>query len=247
MIAALPEIEPAPHDPQSRPPRVRRAVAVPSARDLAARTEAELIAAVLGGPEPAAEVLRCGEELARLPFWQRRALGAAGLVSEHAIAPSRAVRLAALWELADRWYPDDRPTVDTPRDVCLLLVGMHRETSERVVAVLLDARHRLLRVETIARGTLNASRFAPRDLLAPALAAGAGAVVLVHNHPSGDPAPSRADRHVTEVMRQACGLVGLALLDHVVLGGGGHYSFRHAEGWPDLPGGAAATRTRPDP
>jgi DNA repair protein RadC len=231
MIAALPEVAvPAIGAPQ-RAGRPRRSVAVPSAVELAARTEAELIAQVLGGPEPADELLRCSAALARLPFWQRRAIGAQGLISDHGVSPSRAVRLVALWELAERWYPDDRPSVETPRDVCLLLDGLRREAAERVVAVLLDARHRLLRVETIAHGTLNASRFIPRDLLGPALAAGAAAVVLAHNHPSGDPAPSRADRRVTDVMRAACELVGVALLDHVILGGGGQYSFRHADGW----------------
>lgn len=237
MIAALPDTSAVPEGDPPRPPRFRRAVAVPTPAEMASRTEAELIAQVLGGPEPADEVLRCGSALARLPFWQRRAIGAEGLIRDHGVAPSRAVRLAALWELAERWYPDDRPSIDTPRDVCLLLDAMHREASERVVAILLDARHRLIRIDTIARGTLNASRFAPRDVLGPALAAGAAATVLAHNHPSGDPAPSRADRRVTEVMRSACELVGLALLDHVVLGGGSHYSFRHAEGWPERSAG----------
>ena len=231
-MIALPDVLTQDLDGPSRQQR-RRVVALPSASEMAARSEAELIAQVLGGPEPADEVVRCGSELARLPFWQRRALGAEGLVRDHAIAPSRAVRLAALWELAERWYPDDRPAVDAPRDVCLLLDGMHRERSERVVAVLLDTRHRLLRVDTIARGTLNASRFAPRDVLGPALTCGAAAIVLAHNHPSGDPAPSRPDRRVTEAMRAACDLVGVALLDHIILGGGRHYSFRNAECWPE--------------
>jgi DNA repair protein RadC len=231
MIASVSEVTAPAVPAPPRAGRQRRAVAVPSAFELAARSEAELIAQVLGGPEPADEVIRCSAALARLPFWQRRAIGAQGLISDHGVSPSRAVRLVALWELAERWFPDDRPSIETPRDVCLLLDGMRREPAERVVVVLLDARHRLLRVETIAHGTLNASRFIPRDLLGPALSAGAAAVVLVHNHPSGDPAPSRSDRRVTEVMRAACELVGLALLDHVILGGGGHYSFRHADGW----------------
>ena len=221
-----------------RAARPRRGAAVPSAASLAACTEAELIARVLGGPEPADDVLRCGMSLARLPFWHRRALGAEGLVREHGLSAGRAVRLAALWELAERWYPDDRPAVETPRDVCLLLDSLRREPTEQVVAILLDARHRLLRIETVARGTLNASRFAPRDVLTPALAAGAAAVVLAHNHPSGDPSPSRADRRVTDVVRAACELVGLALLDPVVLGAGEHYSFRSSGALGDAPAGA---------
>jgi len=211
--------------------RRRPGLAVLADRDLAARTEAELIAQVLAGPEPAGEVLRCTAGLARLRFWRRRSLGAAGLVSEHGVAPERAVRLAALWELAERWYPDDRPSVTSPRDALLLLDDLRTAPTERIVALLLDNRHRPLRTEVVAVGTLNSSRLRPGDVLAPALRAGAAGLIVAHNHPSGDPAPSRADRQVTTALREAAEVVGVSLLDHLILARYGHYSFREAEGW----------------
>lgn len=221
-----------PPTPRERPSR-RRAprLALVADRDLAGRTEAELIAQVLGGPEPAAEVLRCGAALAGIPFWQRRAMGITGLIREHGLAPERAVRLAALWELAERWFPDDRPTIGSPRDALLVLDGLRSAATERIVVLLLDARHRLMRSEVVAVGTVNASRLQPRDVLAPALTAGAAALIVAHNHPSGDPAPSRADRHVTEALRQAAAVVGLPLLDHIIVARRGHHSFRETEGW----------------
>jgi DNA repair protein RadC len=200
-------------------------------RDLAARSEAELIAQVLAGAEPAAEVVRCGQRLAELPFWQRRALGVGGLVSEHGIRPERAVRLAALWELAERWYPDDRPTVSSPRDALLLLEELRAAPTERVVVLLLDARHRPLRTEVAAVGTINASRLQARDVLVPALRGGAAALIVAHNHPSGDPAPSRSDRQVTAALREASAVVGIPMLDHVIVTRRGHFSFREAQGW----------------
>ena len=100
--------------------RRERAVAV--AGELSGRSEAELIAHVLGGADPTAEARRWSHEVARLPAWRRRSLGAAGLVAEHGVAAEPALRLAALWELADRWYPDDRPAVGSPRDAALLLI-----------------------------------------------------------------------------------------------------------------------------
>jgi DNA repair protein RadC len=211
--------------------RTRRPAVVPADSDLASRTEAELIARVLSGSEPAAEVVRCAAELARLPFWRRRALGATGLVVEHGVPPQRAVRLAALWELAQRWFPDDRPSVSSPRDALLLLDDLRRSRTERIVSLLLDSRHRLIRRELVAVGTVNASRLSPRDVLAPALVAGATAVVVAHNHPSGDPAPSRADRQVTAALRQAAAVVGVDLVDHLILGRREHHSFREAEAW----------------
>ena len=221
----------APPDDLPATPRRRADLAVLAYRDLARRSEAELIARVLGGADPTAEIMRCGLDLARLPFWQRRTLGAAGLVREHGIPVERAVRLAALWELADRWYPDDRPTLTSPRDVLILLDAMRTERVERVVAILLDARHRLIRTETVAVGTVNASRLTPRDVLAPALTEGAAAIIVAHNHPSGDPAPSRSDRTVTAALRAAAAVVGIPVLDHLVIARLGHHSFREADGW----------------
>ena len=211
--------------------RRRAGLALLADRDLASRSDAELIAQVLAGPEPAADVLRCAVRLARLPFWERRSLGVAGLVRDHGVAPERAVRLAALWELAERWYPDDRPTVTSPRDAVLLLEGLRDVPTERVVVILLDARHRPQRMETVALGTLNSSRLMPRDVLAPALQWGAASLIVAHNHPSGDATPSRADHHVTTVLREAGALMGVHVLDHIIIARGGHHSFRESENW----------------
>ena len=225
--------------PLATPPRPRRTgrragLAVLADRDLPSRSDAELIAQVLAGPEPAADVVRCAAELARLPFWERRSLGVAGLVRDHGVAPDRAVRLAALWELAERWYPDERPTVTAPRDAVLLLEGLRDVPAERVVVILLDARHRPQRIETIAQGTLNSSRLQPRDVFAPALKAGATSVIIAHNHPSGDASPSRADHHVTAVLREAGALMGVGVLDHIIIARAGHHSFRETENWDSI-------------
>ncbi|GAC1570763.1 MAG: DNA repair protein RadC [Candidatus Dormibacteria bacterium] len=218
-----------------RAPSRRARLALLADRDLGSRSDAELIAQVLAGPEPAAEVMRCAVRLARLPFWERRALGVAGLITEHAVAPDRAVRLAALWELAERWYPDERPAVTAPRDALLLVDGLRTALVEQVVVLLLDARQRPVGRETVAVGTVNASRLQAREVFTPVLRAGAAAFVLVHNHPSGDPTPSRADRQVTRALREGALLIGVSMLDHLVIARNGHHSFREAEGW-DLAG-----------
>jgi len=204
----------------------------PSAdEDLAGRTDAELIARVLGGSMPSPSVVACAERVARLPLWERRTLGVAGLVRDHHIAPERAVRLAALWELAERWLADDRPTITSPREAVLLLDRLRSAPREEVWVLLLDARHRPIAVETVAVGSVNSSRLTPRDVLAPALRAGASALVVAHNHPSGDASPSRADRLVTEALRSAATLVGIPVLDHIIVAARAHHSFREVEGW----------------
>lgn len=217
----------APQGPRGR--RSERAIA--AAGDLSARSEAELIAHVLGGPDPTAEARRWSLDVSRLPVWRRRSLGAAGLVAEHGIAAEPALRLAALWELADRWYPDDRPAVGSPRDAALLLDDLRQAPTERIAVLLLDSRHRPIGSEVVAVGTINASRLQPRDVLAPALLGGASAIVVGHNHPSGDASPSAADRRVTVALREAAVILGVPLLDHLILTRHGQYSFRDAEGW----------------
>jgi DNA repair protein RadC len=215
-----------------RPAAARRSDrAVAAAGALATRSEAELIAHVLGGADPTAEARRWSHEVARLPVWRRRSLGAAGLVAEHGVAAEPALRLAAMWELADRWYPDDRPAVGSPRDAALLLDELRTAPTERIAVLLLDSRHRPMGSEVVALGTINASRLQPRDVLAPALVRGASAIVVGHNHPSGDPSPSVADRRVTTALREAALIVGVPLLDHLILTRHGQFSFRDAEGW----------------
>lgn len=199
--------------------------------DLAALAEADLIARVIGGgrPRPAARDL--GARLSRVPAWERRALGQAGLVREHGLTPDRAARLAAVWELAERWQPDERPAIASPRDAVLLLERLRTRRTEEVVAIMLDARQRPLNIESVAVGSVNASRLQPRDVFAVALRSGAVSVILGHNHPSGDPSPSRADRLVTAQLRAAGDLLGVAVLDHVILARRGHHSFRDTENW----------------
>ncbi|HXZ99677.1 MAG TPA: JAB domain-containing protein [Candidatus Binatia bacterium] len=207
---------------------------------LSSRPEDELIAQVLGGAEPAATLLATASRLARLPFWERRALGAVGLVRDHKVPAREAIRLAALWELAERWYPDERPVVTTPGAALHLLQGLRSLAREEVWALLLDARHRLLSIEPVVAGSLNSARLLPRDVFTPALRAGAAAIIVAHNHPSGEVSPSRADRLVTAALRDASRILGLPLLDHLILTARAHFSFREVEAWEADTGTAAA-------
>jgi DNA repair protein RadC len=104
---------------------------------------------------------------------------------------------------------------------------------ESVLCITLDARHRVTGYSEVARGTLNSARLMPRDVLIPALLSGAGAVILAHNHPSGEVTPSRADRILTSAMRDAFRMVGIPLLDHIIVTRRSHFSFRAEEDWSE--------------
>lgn len=97
---------------------------------------------------------------------------------------------------------------------------------EHFLVLLLDGRHRLQRVEPVSAGTLSASLVHPREVFAPAVRESAAAVIVVHNHPSGDPTPSLEDREVTRRLVESGRLLGIPLLDHLVVADDGWVSLR---------------------
>jgi DNA repair protein RadC len=107
-----------------------------------------------------------------------------------------------------------------------LTTMMAREKIEQFRILFLDPKNRLIADEAQARGTVNHTPVYPREVVKRALELHATAIILVHNHPSGDPTPSRADVEMTEEIREACGVLGVVLHDHVIIGNGAWLSFR---------------------
>jgi DNA repair protein RadC len=102
---------------------------------------------------------------------------------------------------------------------------------EVFVVVLLDVKHRPLREERVSEGILDGSLIHPREVFAAAVRERAAAVLLLHNHPSGDPCPSGQDREVTRRLRSAGGILGIPVVDHVILGDAAFFSFREEGDW----------------
>ena len=113
----------------------------------------------------------------------------------------------------------DRPAVTSPEAAADVLVPwLAHHDRERCVAALLDTRHLLLGVEVVSIGSVDHTFMAPREVFRIALLGGASAIVVAHNHPSGDPEPSADDRAVTRRLARSAELVGVDLLDHLVVG-----------------------------
>ena len=158
--------------------------------------------------------------LAELPV---RQLGADGL------GPVRAAALVGAFGIARRLLESRiRPGTQLrgSGDVAAVVRETVRGTRrEHFFALLVDARHRLLALRAISTGGLSSAPVHPREVFAPAIREAAAAIVVAHNHPSGDPEPSSEDRAVTERLRQAGSVLGIELLDHVVVGAERYYSF----------------------
>lgn len=125
-------------------------------------------------------------------------------------------------ELAGIGYVDhaERTEVTSPEAAAALLMPLLAgRDRERTVLLHLDTKHRLLRTEELAVGSVDHTFMTPREVYRAALLVGATALVIAHNHPSGDPEPSGDDRRVTRRLKSAGEIVGIDLLDHVVVGG----------------------------
>lgn len=133
----------------------------------------------------------------------------------------RRVRLSLVREQSERPY-----AVRHAGDVVgLLRAFLGDDPRERFAVVYLDGRHRTIAVHDAHTGTAGSSPVHPREVFGPAVQLAAAAIVVAHNHPSGDPTPSPEDRMVTERLRQAGELLGIELLDHVVIGEDRYFSF----------------------
>jgi DNA repair protein RadC len=161
------------------------------------------------------------------------ALSGAELQRERGIKGARACTIAAALEIGRRLAAETISSRDLLNEPTLVKDYLRRArgegTQERTGALYLNARNRLIRDDPeIYRGTLDRAVVEPREILKRALLANAAGIILYHNHPSGDPTPSREDREFTRRLASAAEAVGIRLLDHFVVGSAGAVSFREA-------------------
>jgi DNA repair protein RadC len=185
---------------------------------------ADLIAILLRTGTKGSSALQMADELLA-KFHTLNALAQASLQELQqvkGVGRDKAIALKSAFTLAQRMaaeYRAESPTLDNPESIATLLREDNRFYEvETFQIVLLNTRRRLIRVERIAQGTLDTLLVHPREVFKLAIAASASAVVLVHNHPSGDPTPSEADIKVTRDLIRAGQLLKIEVLDHVVLG-----------------------------
>ncbi|MCX8006790.1 MAG: DNA repair protein RadC [Coriobacteriia bacterium] len=157
-------------------------------------------------------------------------LRAEDLVAHRGVGPARAAAVLASVELARRAMlgpVSERPVVSTPEDVVALCEPQMRGCDrEHFWALALNTKNRLIKTIEVSIGSLNASIVHPRELFKEAVRSSAASVVVVHNHPSGDPTPSSADIQLTQRLVRAGDVLGIEVLDHVVIGDGRHSSLR---------------------
>jgi DNA repair protein RadC len=202
--------------------------------------DAELVAMLLRTGTSGENVLTVSEGLVRRAGSLKALLGwsAEDFRKTRGLGRVKALQLTTVFEIARRVLADTReePLIDGPDAVAELLApdtfGLE---VEKCWVLCLNVKHRLLRREEVTSGTATASLLHPREVFRPALRHGAAAVIVAHNHPSGDPAPSKADLDMTRRLADAARILGITLADHVIVGraeadptGRGRFSFAEA-------------------
>lgn len=161
------------------------------------------------------------------------ALGLDGWLEQPGLGPAKAGQLWAALELVRRSQRGaERPRITSPRAAgSYLLPRCQGWTEERFGLLALNAKGDLLAERILSQGTATATLISPREFFREALRYGASTALAYHNHPSGDPAPSREDVQLTRRLQAAGESLGVPLADHLILGRDRYHSFRAAEGW----------------
>ncbi len=223
-----PQYRPAIRDmPSDERPRERLRL-----RGAAALSNAELLAIILRTGSAGENVLALATRLLAqfdgLPGLARASFGQ--LCAERSVGEAKAAQLLAALELGKRLIstqPDQRATVSSPHDVHNLLVGeMALLEQEHLRVLLLNSRNQVLAAPEVYKGNVNTVGVRIGEVLRPAVREGCPYLIIVHNHPSGDPTPSADDAAITKQIVEAGRLLGVEVIDHVIIARGGYASLK---------------------
>lgn len=193
----------------------------------------ELLAIIIGRGSPKQSVMKIAQELLTT-FGSIEAISNATIEQLDAvtgIGPAKAMQIKACFELAKRknLEPENNQDayIETPKDVVnIISKELADKTKEHFKIIMLNTRNKVIGVSGISIGTLNASLVHPREVFKAAIDHCSASIILVHNHPSGDPEPSDDDLIMTKRLVDSGKLVGIEVIDHIIIGKDGYYSFK---------------------
>lgn len=200
-----------------------------------ALTDAELLAVLLRTGTKGSPSVDMAEEVLRLSKDRKGLLGLhqlslSQLRSVKGIGTVKAIQIKCIGELSKRIAgrtAEKGLSFNDPQTIAdYYMEQLRHEEQEQVRCMMLDTKNHLLGEEMVFKGTVNSSLVSPREIFLTAMSYHAVGILLIHNHPSGDPNPSQADLAITERLRQAGEILGIPLLDHLIIGDCRYLSFR---------------------
>ncbi len=194
-------------------------------------SDSELLAVILRTGSCKENVINLSQRiLSRFSLKDLSCAGISQLKCMHGIKEAKAAQIVACFEIARRlesFKDAPRPKIGSPADVYSMVYPRMRGIKKEIfVELCLNTKNQVIREETVSLGSLNANIVHPREVFKTALSESAAAIIVAHNHPSGDPTPSREDIEITKKLVEAGKIIGIELLDHVVIGDGIHVSMK---------------------
>jgi DNA repair protein RadC len=199
----------------------------------ASLSNAELLSIILKTGSVAENAINLSQRiLSQYDLKRLSAIDIKQLMKIHGVKSSKASQIAACFELArrlEKFESVGKSKVNSPEDVYRRLYpGMRESRKEIFVELCLDTKNQIIKEDTVSIGSLNANIVHPREVFRTALLESAAHIIVAHNHPSGDPTPSREDAEITKKLLEAGRIIGIDLLDHVIIGDGRHFSMKEA-------------------
>lgn len=214
------------YSPENRP-RERLAKEGPHAL-----SNAELLALILKSGTKKENIIElCNKLLAKYSLKQLSQCTLVELTHEHGIGLAKASQLLAVFELYQRIpsQQSNSPIIRSAKDIStLFLPKLSSLNKEHFLVVYLDTKNRIIKEETISIGTLNSSLIHPREVFHGAIKHCANSIIVIHNHPSGDPTPSSEDLEVTTRLQQSAQILNIKFLDHIIIGKTTWWSWRES-------------------
>ena len=198
-----------------------------------ALSDSELLAIILRTGSKQENVINLSQRILKeYNIKQLSQINLTQLMKVHGIKESKAAQIAACFEIARRlesFKDEDKQKINSPEDVYRRIYPKMREQKKELfIELCLDTKNQIIKEETISVGSLNANIVHPREVFKLALAESAAHIIVAHNHPSGDPTPSREDIEITKKLVETGNIMGITLLDHVIIGDGRHFSMKEA-------------------
>lgn len=192
-------------------------------------SDAELLRILIGSGNKQASAEDISKRLLKLLKEREGAISYQEILAVPGMGPAKTCEIIALFELGRRYLiPPDRPVIKSADDAFEQLGYLRNRKQECFALLTLDGAHRLIDNSIIFIGTLDQSLVHPREIFAKAIEDRAAAVILAHNHPSGNAEPSPEDIRITNKLEQAGELLGIEMLDHLIVTTRGYRSLRHA-------------------
>jgi len=190
--------------------------------------EAELWAIILGSGTKGFSVLELGKKISSLLEKGAENLSLERISQIPGLGNVKAMKILSVVELCKRYSnkQKENPKIDAPWKVIKIVSPLIKGKKEHLFVLVLSLNQKLLAVELVAIGSLNVVNASPREIFSPVLVKGGYFYILVHNHPDGEAKPSAEDIAFTKRIQEAGKLLGLELLDHIILGRDGYFSFR---------------------